>query len=110
MKLLLDQNVSFRLVATLEPYFPGTEQVKRLGLMNKTDKEIWDYARQHEFILLTFDSDYYDLSVTLGSPPKLIWLKTGNLTRKNISEFIISKFEEIKLFYLDKEINCLELQ
>ena len=110
MKFLLDQNISFRLVATLESHFPGTAQVKRLGLTNKTDKEIWNYARQHDFILLTFDSDFYDLSVTLGSPPKLVWLKTGNITRKNISELIISRMEEIKAFYLDKDINCLEIQ
>lgn len=109
MKLLLDQNISFRLVEALEPHFPGTAQVKRLGLMNKSDKEIWEYAKNNHYILVTFDSDFYDLSITLGSPPKLIWIKSGNLTRKNLLNLLLAKIEEIKLFHLDSEISCLEL-
>jgi predicted nuclease of predicted toxin-antitoxin system len=40
VKLLLDQNISYRLVKKLELKFPGTEQVRKLGLENKNDRAI----------------------------------------------------------------------
>jgi predicted nuclease of predicted toxin-antitoxin system len=39
VKLLLDQNISYRLVDKINLIFPGTEQVKRLGLENETSSE-----------------------------------------------------------------------
>ena len=39
-KLLLDQNISYRLVKKIESLFPGTQQVKELGLHNKSDRLI----------------------------------------------------------------------
>jgi predicted nuclease of predicted toxin-antitoxin system len=109
MKLLLDQNISFRLISTLEQHFPGSEHVKRLGLLDKTDREIWDYTKLHGFIIVTFDSDFYDLSVIIGSPPKVLWINTGNLARKNLATLLLAKVEEIKSFHDNPELSCLEL-
>ena len=86
MRLLLDQNISFRLVSKLEHDFPGTCQVKSLRLANSTDKEIWEYAKIHDFIILTFDADFYDFSVVWGHPPKIIWLRTGASCRFHSSK------------------------
>jgi predicted nuclease of predicted toxin-antitoxin system len=63
VKLLVDQNISYRLVKSIEQSFPGTQQVRRLGLENGSDKVIWEYAKAEEFTIVTFDSDFYDLSV-----------------------------------------------
>lgn len=109
MKLLLDQNISFRLVKQLESRFPGTQQVKRLGLYNKTDRDIWNYARNEGYALVTFDSDFYDLSIALGHPPKLIWIKSGNQTSDFVGTLLLSKADQIESFYADPEISCLEI-
>jgi len=109
LKLLLDQNISYRLVDKINLIFPGTEQVKRLGLENKPDREIWNFARKEDFTIVTFDSDFYDMSLLLGHPPKVIWIKAGNLTTKNLERLIKEKSEQIELFISDIEISCLEI-
>jgi predicted nuclease of predicted toxin-antitoxin system len=58
VKLLFDQNISFRLVKKIESEYPGSGQVKRLALENSTDLELWDYARKNGYTIMTFDSDF----------------------------------------------------
>ena len=70
MKLLFDQNISFRLLNQISDDFPDTLQVKEAGFENSSDSEIWEYARKHNFTIVTFDSDFYDLSVIKGFLPK----------------------------------------
>ena len=102
MKLLLDQNISYRLVKKLESIFPGIQQVTGLGLANKPDRSIWD-------IIVTFDSDFYDLSLTEGHPPKIIWIKSGNTTTENLAKLLSEKSIQIQQFGEDKELGCLEI-
>ena len=85
MRLLLDQNISFRVAKIIADRFPIVKQVRELGLENSTDIEIWEYAKSNSFTIVTFDSDFYDLSVVRGCPPKIIWLRIGNSSTENIA-------------------------
>lgn len=109
MKLLLDQNISFRLVAKLSKDFPGTNQVKSLGPENSSDKEIWEFARDNDAAILTFDADFYDYSVVWGHPPKIVWLRTGNMTSAQIQKMLIKHRVRLKDFADEEQIACLEL-
>lgn len=109
MKLLLDQNISFRLARKLHSLFPGTQQVNSLGLIDKPDRLIWEFARKEGFTIVTFDSDFYDLSLTQGHPPKLIWIKSGNATTENLYSIFSAKANQIHHFTEDKELSCLEI-
>lgn len=62
MKLLFDQNISFRIVSKLKDTFPEAQQVRELGLENSTDREIWEYAKRNDYTVVTFDADFYDMS------------------------------------------------
>jgi hypothetical protein len=44
MKLLLDENLSRRLVPFLQHDYPGTNQVVLLGMESASDKEVWQKA------------------------------------------------------------------
>jgi len=66
MKLLFDQNISYRLVKQIIELFPGSKQVRELGLENSTDIEIFDFAKRNDFSIVTFDSNFYDLNVIKG--------------------------------------------
>lgn len=68
VKLLLDQNISFRLIKKIESDFPGSEQVRRVGLENKDDKVIWEFASREDFTIVTFDFDFYHISLICGRP------------------------------------------
>ena len=52
MKLLFDQNISYRIVRLLYPTSPDCKHVSDVGLNGKSDLEICDYARVN--ILLLF--------------------------------------------------------
>ena len=65
MKLLFDQNLSPRLPNQLEDIFPGPS-LREVGLIKATDTLIWEYARQHELILISKDADFHQRSLLFG--------------------------------------------
>ena len=81
MKLLLDENLSRRLVPFLQFNYPGSSQVVLLGMESATDKEVWQRARDEDYVIVTRDADFQELSLVWGQPPKVIRLKTPNLSR-----------------------------
>ncbi|TAH42628.1 MAG: hypothetical protein EYC69_05165 [Bacteroidetes bacterium] len=112
MKLLFDQNISFRIIKRLEKSFPESGQVKVLGLENFSDMQIWNYAKENRFSIVTFDSDFFDIANLFGHPPKIIWLRMGNYRTKEIAELLISKSEIIMDFISNpayKELACIEI-
>ena len=109
MKLLFDQNISFRILRLLPEAFADCRQVCSVGLNDHSDVEIWQFARQNDFTVVTFDADFLDISVLRGIPPKIIWLRTGNLPTAGIAERIILNYSVIVSFIDDPEQNCLEL-
>jgi len=72
VKLLLDENLSGRLVARLSRAYPGTQHVEAVGLRGKTDREVWDYAAAHDFVIASKDNDFRQLSFLYGAPPKVL--------------------------------------
>jgi predicted nuclease of predicted toxin-antitoxin system len=84
MKLLFDQNLPPRLVTSLADLFPDSNHVYLLGLDQVLDIEVWSYARDNGFILVSKDADFSELSLLHGNPPKLIWLRLGNCTTTQI--------------------------
>lgn len=109
MNLLFDQNISPKIIRQIESDFPGSEQVRHVGLEDASDLMIFDYAKVHGYTIVTFDADFVDLNVVRGIPPKIIWLKTGNLTTKFISELLRNNILVIKDFLESDEEEILEI-
>jgi predicted nuclease of predicted toxin-antitoxin system len=112
MKLLLDQNISFRITDKIQDIFPGSKQVRDLDLENSKDSFLWEYAKKHDFCIVTFDGDFYDLGLIKGSSPKVVWLRIGNTSTKNIETVLRKNCDLIRAFLTDpnyKEIGCLEI-
>ena len=78
MKILFDQNISFRLIRKINDIFPLAKQVRELNLENSTDRQIWEFAKENDYTIITFDADFYDFSIVWGHPPKIVWIRTGN--------------------------------
>ncbi len=112
MSLLFDQNISFRIIKKIQDTFPNSKQIKELGLENNSDIEIWRFAKENNYTIVTFDADFFEISNLKGHPPKIIWLRTGNTTTENIIEILKLKKEVITDFIenpLHSEISCLEI-
>ena len=74
MKLLLDENISRRVVPFIQELYPESTQVALVGLENTVDKVIRQYAIDNDFVIVTKDADFYDMTVLYGQPPKIVWL------------------------------------
>ena len=112
MKLLFDQNISFRIVAKLKSHFPECTQVRLEGLENNSDLNIWEFAKNKEFTIVTFDTDFYDISLIRGIPPKIIWLRFGNTSTNNLIDKLILNSELIAEFTTNEDyidLGCLEI-
>jgi predicted nuclease of predicted toxin-antitoxin system len=109
MKLLFDQNLSFKLVDRLADLFPGSDQVRRLGLDQADDRAIWEHAKRDGFVLVTQDSDFADLAALLGPPPRVIWLRCGNQPTQAVEELLRNHARAIEALVLDSDANCLEI-
>ena len=59
MKLLFDQNISYRILKKIGEDFPGPAHVTRTGLNRPSDLQIWEYAKTNGFIIVTFDEDFF---------------------------------------------------
>jgi predicted nuclease of predicted toxin-antitoxin system len=95
MKLLLDENLSRRLVPLLQQEFPGTTQVTLLGLESASDQVIWLRAKQDGYVVVTRDADFQELSLVWGAPPKVIRLRTPNLNRMAVLKMLLDHKAEI---------------
>jgi predicted nuclease of predicted toxin-antitoxin system len=81
MKLLLDENLSRRLLPFLEYDYPGSSHVVMLGMASAPDSDVWQKAKDENFVIVTRDADFQELSLVWGHPPKVIRLKIPNQTR-----------------------------
>ena len=81
--------------------------------MDSGDTDIWSYAQKNGYTIVTFDSDFYDISLINGHPPKIIWLRTGNLTKNDVVKLLMEKKKQIQEFIGEasyQDISCLEIE
>ncbi len=109
MKLLLDQNLSPRLINLLADLYPDSVHVAAAGLDKSLDSGVWDYAQENELMIVSKDADFNELSVVWGSPPKVIWIRRGNCSTKTIELLLRENYEAIQRFYADNKTSTLVL-
>ena len=85
MKLLFDANLSFRLVEQLNDLYPDSIHVRKIALEKSSDQDIWDYAHNNGYTVVTKDADFHEYTIVRGSPPKVIWIRRGNCSTKDIA-------------------------
>jgi len=97
MKILLDANISWKLVNKLTPIFGECAHVDLIGLnIPANDIEIWDYALENGYIIITKDNDFVDLLEVHGFPPKIVLLKTGNNSSRVLEYLLINAKQMIE--------------
>ncbi|MGH9802179.1 MAG: DUF5615 family PIN-like protein [Blastocatellia bacterium] len=101
MKLLLDENLSGRIVARITDLYPGSTHVKTVNLMNTDDGVIWTFAAEKGYALVSKDADFHHRSVVLGHPPKFIFLRVGNCPTSLITRLLRERYDVISEFILD---------
>jgi predicted nuclease of predicted toxin-antitoxin system len=95
MKLLLDENLSHRLVSAISDTFPGSDHVRNLGLKSKDDALVWKCALENDFVIVSKDADFHQRSLIFGHPPKVIGVFSGNCPTSEILEILLGNKEKI---------------
>jgi predicted nuclease of predicted toxin-antitoxin system len=103
MKLLFDQNLAPRLVQRLVDLFPESAHVASVGLSSA------QYARNSQFVIVSKDADFNELNMLWGSPPKVIWIRRGNCSTKEIEKLLRDNAKVISDFAEDNEVGTLVL-
>jgi len=109
MRFLFDQNISHRILKLLPAKYSSSTTVKKEKLINAPDKQIWEFAKQNNYIIVTQDSDFNDLNSLFGFPPKIIWIRTGNLKTQVIIDILIDYSQDIDKFIEDNKYGCFEI-
>jgi len=91
MKLLLDENLSRRLVPFLLTAYTESTQVVLVGLEAAEDARVWDYAKANDFVIVNQDADFEELSLVKGHPPSVIWIKTTRPSRSTILKILLDQ-------------------
>ncbi len=110
MKLLLDENLSYRRVGQLSPAFPGSAHVDSVGLHAQPDSAIWNFARDNGFGIVSKDDDFRQLSILHGAPRKIIWLPIGNAATDMILRIPNDKRSTMEAFERDTVESLLILE
>ncbi|MHB1353637.1 MAG: DUF5615 family PIN-like protein [Thiobacillus sp.] len=108
MKLLLDENLSRRLVPFLQEAYPGSSQVVLLGLEQASDLTLRHHAGRHDYVLVTRDADFYDLSLTRGAPPAVLWRRIDNPDKSEVRRLSIDRRDAIREAFA-AGATCVEL-
>jgi predicted nuclease of predicted toxin-antitoxin system len=109
MKLLLDENLSRRLVPFLQHAYPGSDQVVLMGMESATDKEVWQTAKADGYVIVTRDVDFQELSLVWGQPPKVVLLKTRNPSRAATLKALLDSCEALFEALVTQDLASVEI-
>ena len=109
LETTIRSNLSRKLVTSLADIFPNASHVQLHGLAEKTDTEIWDFAKLNDFCIVTQDADFTERSRLYSSPPKVVWLRCGNAPTNQVETLIRYGQEAIQELLSNSSIHCLEL-
>lgn len=109
MKLLLDQNLSPRLVRLLADVYPESVHVHTLGMDTAPDSDIWRYAAEQGYVIVSKDADFHQRSLVFGAPPKVIWLRVGNTRVAQDAALLRERYIAIRHFLEDSDAAFLVL-
>ena len=109
MKLLLDENLSYKLAQLLCDEYPDSTHVMLLDMEGASDEQIWAHAKEEGYIIVTQDADFHEYSLLYGGPPLVVWLRCGNQSKTYLLEKLQSSRSIIEAAALDPDIWSLKI-
>ena len=109
MKLLFDENLSRKLVVRLAELYPESAHVVEFGLLESAHREIREFAKGRDFVIVSTDSDFYELATTIGPPPKVVWLRRWTHPTRDAERVLRREAIRITEFLADPELGVLVL-
>jgi predicted nuclease of predicted toxin-antitoxin system len=83
--------------------------MKILVSQRLTDFTIWNFAKTNNYSILTFDEDFSELQNLYSYPPKIIWLRTGNIGTAEIANLLVKQKKGIDNFLANQDLGLYEI-
>jgi len=109
LRLLFDQNLSPSLVRLLSDIYPNCSHVQDLDMDESSDTEVWNYAAEHGYTIVSKDADFHQRSLLLGAPPGVIWIRQGNCSVADTADLLRERFITVERFHMREEKTFLAL-
>jgi predicted nuclease of predicted toxin-antitoxin system len=109
MKLLIDENISYRIIKLIDTHFPNSIHVSSVRKDRFSDLDIWLFANENDYIIVSYDEDFYEWQLLRGYPPKIIWLRFGNSKTEIIANKLIDNISQIQKFSTNMDIGIIEI-
>jgi predicted nuclease of predicted toxin-antitoxin system len=109
VKLLFDENLSTGLPHRLADVYPDSAHLRDVGLNGADDADVWNYAAREGFAVVTKDDDFRERSVLKGSPPKLVMIRTGNCSTRDVEALLRANAVRLEAFNRDLTASLMEL-
>lgn len=86
LQFLVDQNLPAALVGELHGAVAHASQFGS----RPSDSELWQIAKSQGWAIITRDTDFFNRLQVYGSPPKVVWIRFGNLRIRNLREALVA--------------------
>jgi predicted nuclease of predicted toxin-antitoxin system len=71
-----------------------------------SDSQIWDFAREHDLVVVSKDTDFSVRIITSSPPPRVVHLRFGNLRRDAYHALLARRWPKIEsLLKTNKLVN-----
>lgn len=99
MKLLIDMNLSPQLVTLLQDAGFNSTHWSEIGDPRATDRKIMEWARKHDYWIITNDLDFGDiLAATDALCPSVIQIRTQDLSPNHLNPILHSIVHQYKSY------------
>jgi predicted nuclease of predicted toxin-antitoxin system len=67
------------------------------------DTEVWNYAAEHGYTIVSKDADFHQRSLLHGAPPRVIWIRQGNCSVSDTAKLLREHFIAIERFHVRRD-------
>lgn len=95
MRIVVDAQLQPALARALKRRDFDSCHVFDLGLVDASDKAIWNWAIKRKAVILTKDEDFVRLSLSSVAGPSVIWLRIGNTANEYLVRHLMPRMKGI---------------
>ena len=98
--LLIDENLPASLARLLPVECSHATDIEP----QPSDSKLWILARENDWTILTRDTDFFDRIMLDGSPPKVIWVRLGNIRKADLESLMVRLWPAISSLLADADL------
>ena len=96
MRFIVDAQLPPALARFLASLGEDAIHVLDAGLMEANDGEIWSFALQNDWVIITKDEDFQIRASVSKQYPRIVWVRVGNCSKQKLLDVFSKHWAAIK--------------